>query len=78
MIGLSVDSVDDHKRWANDIKETQGTAPNFPILADGDFKVATLYDMLPEAASGDPASARRPTITPCAMSSSSIPTKRSG
>ncbi|HXS41938.1 MAG TPA: redoxin domain-containing protein, partial [Stellaceae bacterium] len=42
VIGLSVDSAGDHKRWANDIKETQGAAPNYPILADGDFKVSTL------------------------------------
>jgi alkyl hydroperoxide reductase subunit AhpC len=55
VIGLSVDPVTDHKRWANDIKETQGTAPNYPILADSDFKVATLYEMLPAGTSGDPA-----------------------
>lgn len=54
VIGLSVDPVDDHKRWANDIKETQGTAPNYPVLADSDFKVATLYGMLPAGTSGDP------------------------
>ena len=54
VIGLSVDPVTDHKRWADDIKETQGAAPNYPILADGDFKVATLYDMLPAGTSGDP------------------------
>jgi thioredoxin-dependent peroxiredoxin len=54
VIGLSVDPVTDHKRWANDIKETQGTAPNYPILADSDFKVATLYEMLPAGTSGDP------------------------
>jgi thioredoxin-dependent peroxiredoxin len=54
VIGLSVDPVGDHTRWANDIKETQGTAPNYPILADADFKVSKLYDMLPAAASGDP------------------------
>jgi alkyl hydroperoxide reductase subunit AhpC len=54
VIGLSVDSADDHARWANDIKETQGTAPNYPILADADFKVAKLYDMLPAEVSGDP------------------------
>ena len=52
--GLSVDPVGDHKRWANDIKETQGAAPNYPILADGDYKVSKLYDMLPAAVSGDP------------------------
>ncbi len=54
VIGLSVDSTDDHVRWANDIKETQGTAPNYPILADADFKVSKLYDMLPAEVSGDP------------------------
>lgn len=45
-IALSVDSVEDHKAWSGDIEETQGTAVNFPILADVDKKVATLYDML--------------------------------
>jgi len=54
VIGLSVDSVGDHSRWANDIKETQGAAPNYPILGDGDYKVSKLYDMLPAAVSGDP------------------------
>jgi alkyl hydroperoxide reductase subunit AhpC len=54
VIGLSVDTVGDHKRWANDIKETQGAAPNYPILGDGDYKVSKLYDMLPAAVSGDP------------------------
>jgi alkyl hydroperoxide reductase subunit AhpC len=55
VIGLSVDAVKDHEGWANDIRETQGTAPNFPILADADFKVSTLYEMLPGGISGDPA-----------------------
>jgi alkyl hydroperoxide reductase subunit AhpC len=55
VIGLSVDSVDDHKRWSNDIKDVQGKAPNYPMLADADYKVSKLYDMLPEAVSGDPA-----------------------
>ena len=54
VVGLSVDPVGDHKRWANDIKETQGAAPNYPILADADYKVSKLYDMLPAAVSGDP------------------------
>ena len=53
IIGLSVDSVEDHARWANDIKETQGTAPNYPIIGDSDFKVSKLYDMLPATVSGD-------------------------
>ena len=56
IIGLSVDSVDDHKRWSKDIQETQGTAPNYPMIADADFKVAKLYDMLPASVSGDPKS----------------------
>jgi thioredoxin-dependent peroxiredoxin len=53
-IGLSVDAVKDHERWANDIKETQGAAPNYPIIGDADFKVSTLYGMLPAGTSGDP------------------------
>jgi alkyl hydroperoxide reductase subunit AhpC len=59
VIGLSVDSVEDHARWANDIKETQGAAPNYPIIGDADFKVSKLYDMLPGTVSGD-AKARTP------------------
>ena len=46
VLALSVDSVEDHKRWAGDIEETQGTAPNFPIIGDQDHKVADLYDMI--------------------------------
>jgi thioredoxin-dependent peroxiredoxin len=59
IIGLSVDSVDDHKRWSKDIEETQGTAPNYPMIGDADFKVAKMYDMLPASVSGD-AKARTP------------------
>ena len=59
VIGLSVDSVEDHSRWANDIKETQGAAPNYPIIGDADFKVSKLYDMLPATVSGD-ATSRTP------------------
>jgi alkyl hydroperoxide reductase subunit AhpC len=59
VIGLSVDSVEDHQRWAKDIQETQGTAPNYPIIGDSDFQVAKLYDMLPASVSGD-AKARTP------------------
>lgn len=55
VIGLSVDSSIDHAAWAKDIRETQGVAPNFPIIADGDYKVSKLYDMLPDSTSGDPA-----------------------
>jgi len=54
VIGLSVDSTDDHQAWAKDIEETQGTAPNYPIIGDSDFKVSMLYDMLPGGTSGDP------------------------
>jgi len=50
IIGLSVDPVDNHTRWADDIKETQGHAVNYPMIGDTDLKVATLYDMLPEGA----------------------------
>jgi alkyl hydroperoxide reductase subunit AhpC len=50
VIGLSVDPLDDHKKWANDIKETQGHALNFPLIADGDRKVSNLYDMIHPAA----------------------------
>jgi thioredoxin-dependent peroxiredoxin len=54
IIGLSVDPATDHERWAADIKETQGEAPNYPIIADADFNVAKLYGMLPTSTSGDP------------------------
>ena len=46
IIGLSVDPADSHSRWAEDIKETQGTALNFPVIADSDRKVSDLYDMI--------------------------------
>ena len=52
MIGLSIDPVDDHKRWAKDIEETQGTAPNYPIIGDADLEVAKLYDMIHPNATG--------------------------
>ncbi len=54
VIGLSVDSTDDHKAWAQDIKDATGVAPNYPIIGDRDFKVSMLYDMLPGGTSGDP------------------------
>ena len=53
IMGLSVDSATDHEKWANDIRETQGTAPNYPIIADEDLNVAKLYGMLPPNTSGD-------------------------
>ena len=54
IIGLSVDPLDRHAKWADDIKETQGTAPNYPIIGDVDFNVSKLYGMLPASTSGDP------------------------
>ena len=54
IIGLSVDAVDRHELWADDIEETQGTRPNFPMIGDTDFNVSKLYDMLPAEVSGDP------------------------
>lgn len=51
-IGLSVDGVDSHNKWAGDILETQGSGLNFPLLADGDRKVAQLYDMLHPESNG--------------------------
>jgi alkyl hydroperoxide reductase subunit AhpC len=50
VIGLSVDPVDDHQRWAKDIEETQGAAPNYPIIGDADLRISKLYDMLPAEA----------------------------
>jgi alkyl hydroperoxide reductase subunit AhpC len=50
IIGLSVDPVSNHAKWAHDIEETQGKAPNYPMIGDTDLKVAKLYDMLPETA----------------------------
>jgi alkyl hydroperoxide reductase subunit AhpC len=57
IIGLSVDPVDDHKRWSDDIRETQGHAPNYPMIGDTDLKIAQLYGMLP-AAAGDSCAGR--------------------
>jgi alkyl hydroperoxide reductase subunit AhpC len=54
IIGLSVDPVDRHAEWSRDIEETQGAAPNYPVIADSDFAVSKLYGMLPEDTSGDP------------------------
>src|SRR6266446_5680088 len=59
IIGLSVDPVDRHSSWSKDIEETQGVAPNYPMIGDPDLAVSKLYDMLPAEASGD-ASKRTP------------------
>ena len=56
IIGLSVDPSTEHERWAKDIEETQGTAPNYPIIGDSDFQVSKLYGMLAADVSGDPKS----------------------
>jgi len=55
IIGLSVDPASRHEQWARDIEETQGTAPNYPIIGDGDYNVSKLYGMLPAEVAGDPA-----------------------
>jgi len=55
VIGLSVDPVGNHDKWADDIEETQGSRPNYPIIGDADFNVSKLYEMLPASTSGDPA-----------------------
>jgi alkyl hydroperoxide reductase subunit AhpC len=52
IIGLSVDPIDRHAKWAEDIKETQGFAPNFPMIGDPDLKISKLYGMLPASVSG--------------------------
>ena len=54
IIGLSVDPLENHEKWASDIAETQGTAPNFPMIADTDYNVSKLYGMLPADVEGDP------------------------
>ena len=59
IIGLSVDATGDHEAWARDIEETQGQAPNYPIIGDADFNVSKLYGMLPASIAGD-AKARTP------------------
>ena len=56
IIAVSVDPVDSHDEWASDIAETQGEAPNYPIIGDADFSVSKAYGMLPADVSGDPAS----------------------
>ena len=55
IIGLSVDPTDKHEQWADDIEETQGTRPNYPIIGDADFNVSKRYGMLGADVSGDPA-----------------------
>jgi thioredoxin-dependent peroxiredoxin len=59
VIGLSVDPTSDHEGWAKDIEETQGHAPNYPIVGDEEFKISKMYGMLPASVEGD-AKARTP------------------
>jgi alkyl hydroperoxide reductase subunit AhpC len=59
LMGLSVDAVDNHEKWANDIEETQGARPNYPMVGDTDLSISKLYDMLP-AESGDSFEGRTP------------------
>ena len=54
IIGISVDPVESNEGWAKDIEETQGTAPNYPVISDADFAVAKAYGMLPADVEGDP------------------------
>src|SRR6201984_469150 len=76
-IGVSVDPVEKHSKWAQDIAETQGHAVNYPMIGDTELKVAMAYDMLPEGA-GSTSEGRTPPTTPrCARSSSSARTRRS-
>jgi alkyl hydroperoxide reductase subunit AhpC len=63
VMGLSIDPVDDHQRWSKDIEETQGAAPNYPIVGDPDLQVAKAYDMIhPDAAGGKRTAADNATI----------------
>jgi thioredoxin-dependent peroxiredoxin len=55
IVGLSVDSTGDHEAWARDIEDTQGVAPNYPIIGDADFHVSKLYGMLPAETGGEAA-----------------------
>ena len=63
IIGLSVDPVESHTRWADDVRETQGYAPNYPMIGDPDLKISKLYDMLPaEAVPGKRTAADNQTV----------------
>jgi alkyl hydroperoxide reductase subunit AhpC len=59
ILGLSVDPVDDHNRWANDIRDVTGFAPNYPLVGDPQLKIAKLYEMLP-ASAGETSQGRTP------------------
>ena len=69
IIGLSVDPVDNHKRWSNDIKETQGHAPNYPMIGDTDLNVSKAWGMLPASLEGSCDGRTLPTTRRCETSS---------
>ena len=77
LIGLSVDPVDNHERWAADIEETQGAQVKYPMMGDTDLAVAKLYNMLPAARPALPRAARPRPMPLYARSSSSARTRRS-
>ena len=78
ILGLSVDPVDDHNRWVDDIRDVTGYAPNYPLIGDPELKIAKLYGMLPARRRRHVARAARPPTTPrCATSSSSRRTRPS-
>lgn len=77
IIGISVDPVESHEKWKNDIRTATGFNVDYPLIGDKDLKVAKLYDMLPQALATALKAARLPTTPPCAPSSLSVPTKRS-
>ena len=77
IMGLSVDSVGNHSRWAKDIEETQGHAMNYPMIGDPRLEIAKLYDMLPAEAGDTSRVGPPPTTPPCARCSSSDQTRRS-
>ena len=77
LIGLSVDPIEDHEKWAKDIEETQGQLIKYPLIGDGDLAIAKLYGMLPADEPGGAADPPPPPTPPCARCSSSGRTRRS-
>ena len=77
ILGISVDPVEDHHRWVKDIEETQGTAPNYPMIGDTELRSRSSTTCCRPAPARPPPAARRPTTPRCATCSSSGPTRRS-
>ena len=77
IIGLSVDPVENHEKWAADIAETQGAAPNYPLIGDADFTVSSSTACCPRTPPATLPSARPPRTRPCATCSSSARTRGS-